>query len=107
MGGAHRGRGGSGATVRAPRAGDAGGREGASWATAPPAHGAKGKGRGGSRARGGGQLGCARKSAQERKGGFSIYFPYFPLTISSSPLLSANFMESSKYSQGKLMCGSA
>jgi hypothetical protein len=57
--------------------------------------------------RGGGRLGRARKSAHERKGGFSIYFPYFPLTISSNPLLSANFMESSKYSQGKLMCGSA
>jgi hypothetical protein len=51
--------------------------------------------------------GHARKPAQERKGGFSIYFPYFPLSISSNPLLSANFMESSKYSQGKLMCGSA
>jgi hypothetical protein len=97
------------------------GREGASWAAVPPAHGVKGKGRGGSRPRGGGEkregrLGRARGGCgwavpgnrpKRGRGAFLFIFPYFLLTISSNPLLSANFMESSKYSQGKLMCGSA
>jgi hypothetical protein len=124
MGGARRERGGGGVTVCAPRAGDAGGggvrlgrhlgpkRGGARGRAGPrrrrsTVRGGRGEGEAG-RAEGGGAAGPRQETGPREEGGaFLFIFPYFPLSIPSNPLLSANFIESSKYSQWKLMCGSA
>jgi hypothetical protein len=78
---------------------------GAAGGLAGPRGGERGAGRGwlGRRAdwaegEGGGEMGCAQKPAQGERGSF---------LFSPNLLLSAYFVESSKYSQGKLMRGSA
>jgi hypothetical protein len=101
-----RGCGGCGWATTSPKRGGVRGRAGPRCRR-PTARRGRGRGEGDAGRAEGGRLGRARKSAQERRGAFLFIFPIFHCPFPSNPLLSANFMESSKYSQGKLMCGSA
>jgi hypothetical protein len=87
-----RGAGGNGWAATGPKAGGARGRAGPRRRR-PTARRGRGEGEAGYVE---GAAGPCQEIGPREEGGFSIYFPYFPLTISSNPLLSANFMESSK-----------
>jgi hypothetical protein len=87
-----RGAGGNGWAATGPKAGGRGGELGRGGA-GPRREGEGERGRQAARR---GAAGSCQEIGPREKGGFSIYFTYFPLTISSNHVLSANFMESSK-----------
>jgi hypothetical protein len=87
-----RGAGGGGWAATGPKAGGRGGELGLGVA-GPRREGEGERGRQAARRRGGWAVPGNRT---KRGGAFLFIFPYFPLTIFSNPLLSSNFMESSK-----------